>query len=394
MTTIKLAPRFVAVAACLLCAAAVGRLSAAETIEPQASNIRQPFAPAFVVNGAPRERGIAYGKQFKEGIRQFLQQEIYDALGGKLVSKEEMLKYAAACGKETREFCPLVAEEIEGIAEGAGLSFDEIILIHAHEELYHRSKLPEAKHGHCTAVAVSPTDAGDGHTYVGQTWDWMTRLAGVSSVTEWRRDDAPSVLAYGYPGMPMGAGVNSEGIALCWTSGGLALSGKASPRVGVPSYALITHLLAQKDIESVIREAQRDKHAGWFTFVMADGNGNLVNIEGSPQGVEIERSSSHIGRVDYGIPKMIVAKPGKPRTMHARCVQMNKLLDQTAGKNDRKMLERYFTEREHGILAWKSQSNKSIDVMIFDTTGRKAYMTRGPEYGLEWREFAFHDAKK
>jgi hypothetical protein len=91
---------------------------------------------------------------------------------------------------------------------------------------------------------------------------------------------------------------------------------------------------------------------------------------------------------------MIVAKPGKPRTMHARCAQMNKLLDQTAGKNDRKMLERYFTEREHGILGWKSATNKSIDVMIFDTTGRKAYLTRGPEYGLEWREFAFHDAKK
>lgn len=380
--------------ASLIYVSMVGHSAAAETSAPQASNARPPFAPAFVATGAPRERGVAYGKQFKDGIRQFLDQELYKALGGKPSSKEEMLKYAAACGKATREFCPLVADEIEGIAEGAGMSYDEIILIHAHEELYHRSKLPEAKHGHCTAVAVSPIDSGDGHTYVGQTWDWMTRLAGVSSVTEWRRDDAPSVLAYGYPGMPMGAGVNSEGIALCWTSAALAISGKASPRIGVPSYALITHLLAQKDIESVIREAQRDKHAGWFTFVMADGNGNLVNIEGSPQGIEIERSSSHIGRVDYGIPKMIVARPGEPRKMHARCEQMNKLLDQTAGKNDRKMLERYFTEREHGILGWKSATNKSIDVMIFDTTGRKAYLSRGPEYGLEWREFAFQDAKK
>jgi hypothetical protein len=373
----------------LSAAEAIASQATAETVDAQKSEVKPPFSPAFVVSGTARERGVAYGKHFKDGIRAFLEQEIYAALVGKPATKEEMLKFAAACGKVTREVCPMVAEEIEGIAEGAGMTYDEIILIHAHEEIYHRSKLPEAKHGHCTAVAVSPTDSGDGHTYVGQTWDWMTRLAGVSSVIEWRRNEAPSVLAYGYPGMPIGAGLNSEGIALCWTSGGLAKVGKMSPRIGVPAYALITHLLAQKDIESGIREAQRDKHAGWFTFVMADAQGNLVNIEGSPDGVEIQRSTSHIGRADYGTPKMIVAKPGQPRKMHARCEQMNKLLQQTAGKNDRKMLERYFTEQEHGILAWKSPTNKSIDVMIFDTTERKAYFSRGPHYGLEWREFGF-----
>jgi hypothetical protein len=63
------------------------------------------------------------------------------------------------------------------------------------------------------------------------------------------------------------------------------------------------------------------------------------------------------------------------------------------GRNDRKHLERYFTEREHGIVAWKSPANKSIDVMLFDTTARKAYLSRGPEYGLEWREFGFQAAR-
>jgi hypothetical protein len=300
-----------------------------------------------------------------------------------------MLAYANACGNITRELCPLVAEEIEGIADGAGMTYDEIILIHAHEELYHRGKLPSAP-GHCTAVAVSPADSGDGHTYVGQTWDWMTRLAGVSSVIEWQRKDAPSVLAYGYPGMPMGAGMNSNGIALCWTSGGAAKMGQGSPRIGVPSYALIEHLLAQPDVESVIREASRDRHAGWFTFVMADANGNLVNIEGSPQGVEIERSSDHLARVYYGTHKMSESKPGEPANLHPRCAQMYRLLKKSAGKNDRQTLERYLTGREYGIMSWKSPKNKSIDVMIFDTTARKVYVTRGPEYGLEWRDFSFH----
>ena len=57
------------------------------------------------------------------------------------------------------------------------------------------------------------------------------------------------MLAYGFPGMAMGAGLNSDGIALCWTSANLDKKPKQSPRVGVPSYMLIAHLLAQSDVE-------------------------------------------------------------------------------------------------------------------------------------------------
>jgi hypothetical protein len=391
MLSIRICRILACSAICISLSGASATLIAADTAAATPPAAVPAFAPATVISGkSARERGIAYGAHFKDDIRRFLQQEIYEALGSKPTPKDEMLKYAAACRKVIREVCPMVAEEIEGIAEGAGMTDEEIILIHAHEELYHRNKLPEVAEGHCTAVAVSPVDSGDGHTYVGQTWDWMTRLAGVSSVVEWRRDDAPSVLAYGYPGMPMGAGLNSDGIALCWTSGGSPPRvDKAPPRVGVPAYALITHLLAQKDIESVIREANRDKHSGWFTFVIADADGNLVNIEGSPHGVEIERSSDRLARSYYGTHKMTSAKPGQPPQLHPRCAQAYKLLERTPGKNDRKTLERYLTEREYGIMGWKSPKNKTIDVMLFDTAARKAYVSRGPEYGLKWREYGF-----
>jgi hypothetical protein len=279
----------------------------------------------------------------------------------------------------------MVVAECEGMAEGAGISFDEVVLIHLHEEFYHRGKLPYE--GHCTAVAVPPTDTGDGHTYVGQTWDWMTRLGGKSTVTEWKRTDAPSALGYGYPGMPFGAGLNSNGLALCWTSANLGT--KESPRVGVPSYMLIAHFLAQPDLNSVVREAKRDKHAGWFTFVMADGEGNLLNVEGSPKGVAVERPTDRLARAYYGSRQMTAASPDAPAKLHPRCQLMYTLLEQSAGKNNRKTLENYFLSPDDGILSWKNPNNKSIDVMIYDTTARKAYLTRGPEFRLEWREFMF-----
>ena len=116
----------------------------------------QPFAAKQIIAGKPRERGAAYGKQFKDGIAQFLDKEIYGAFIGKPAPKDDMLRYAAACGKDMKEVCPVMHEELEGMAEGSGLKFEELVLITLHEELYHRGVLPKVPH--CTAVAVGPPD--------------------------------------------------------------------------------------------------------------------------------------------------------------------------------------------------------------------------------------------
>jgi len=341
-----------------------------------------PFPAATLIEGKPRERGRAYGAVYREAIRDFLQNEIYSAFIGKPSSKEQLLEYAAACSKVVLEECPKVAEEFQGIAEGAGLSFPEVVLINLHEELYHRTELPPQ--GHCTAVAVAPPDTGNRHTYVGQTWDWMQTVAGKSGVMEWRRPEGVSVLAYGFPGMPMGAGVNSAGIALCWTSASLGKKGQM-PRVGIPSYLFISHLLAQPDLDSVVRESRKNRHAGWFTFVMADGHGNLLNIEGSPDRVVIEPAKERLARVDYGSREMTGVKANERVPLQARCQHMYELLGESRGKNDLVRLQDYFADSRHQINVGKA----TIDMMVFDTTARTAYLSRGSSYQLSWRKFEF-----
>jgi isopenicillin-N N-acyltransferase-like protein len=364
----------------------VGFLGASACLAPALAQPKgdapREFAPARVLAGGPRARGLAYGMQFRGAIRAFLQKEIDAAFVGRPATKEQMLEYAAACGKVVRAECPLIAEEAQGIADGAGLTFDEVVLINLHEEFYHRTDLPVL--GHCTAVAVAPPDTGDKHTYVGQTWDWMQSVAGKSQVTQWRRPDGVSVLAYGFPGMPAGAGLNEEGLALCWTSAALGTKGQ-SPRVGIPSYLLIAHLLAQKDMDSVLREVRNNKHAGWFTFVVADAGGRLVNIEGSPEKVVVEPAKDRLVRVLYGSREMANAKPGQRVPLHPRCQRMYDLLGESAGKNDLARLQGYFADPKYQINVGKD----TIDMMVFDTTARAAYLSRGASYGASWRQFVF-----
>jgi hypothetical protein len=344
------------------------------------------FPAATVIDGTAKDRGRAYGSQFRGAIHDFLNTEIYAAFVGKPATKEQILGYGAACGKLVRAELPLIAEEFQGIAEGAGITFEEVMLINLHEELYHRTPLPG--HGHCTAIAVAAPDTGDGHTYVAQTWDWMQSVAGKSRVIEWRRGESASVLAYGFPGMPMGAGVNSAGIAICWTSARLG-NGSEQPRVGIPSYVLIAHLLAQPDMESVIREAKKNRHAGWFTFVMADGAGNLVNIEGSPEKLVVERAEERLVRVDYGSAEMRSAKPGDVASLHPRCQLMYELLGTSPAKNNLNQLQMYLADPSRKINVGKG----TIDMMVFDTTARTAYLSRGSSYNLSWRKFSFGAGK-
>lgn len=342
--------------------------------------------PIAVITGTPRERGRMYGSRFKDAIHAFLDREIYQAFIQKPSPKNAMLAYAGACGHEVKQFSPEIHEELEGMAEGAELKVEEIVLITLHEELYHRGVLPKVDH--CTAVAVGPPDTSDSNTYVGQTWDWMQSVFGLSSMLHWKRAAGPSVLAYSFPGLWVGAGMNSAGLALCWTSA--SLGDKAlGARVGLPAYVLLAHLLYQESLDAVEQEAKRATNAGWFTFVMADANGGLCNVEGSPKELVVERSTGHVARVGFGSRGMTETAAGAKVARHARCGKMYSLLGDASGKITRQTMQHFFEEPSCAI----SVGRGTIDMMVYNTTQREAWLSRGPSYGTDWKRFTFDDAK-
>jgi isopenicillin-N N-acyltransferase-like protein len=152
--------------------------------------------------GKPAERGRRYGARVKGAIARFLEREIYSAFVGKPATKDELLRYADGCAKAIAKYSPVVFAEMEGMAEGSGLTLADFVLLSLHEELYHKGAIPSVEHCH-VAAAGPPTTTGD--TFVGQTWDWMESVFGLSQMLLWKRDEGPDVLAYGYPGMWIGA---------------------------------------------------------------------------------------------------------------------------------------------------------------------------------------------
>lgn len=342
----------------------------------------QPFGEATVITGTALERGRQYGKLFADGIKEFLHREIYAALIGKSAMKEDALRYAGACWKVIQSECPVIADEMAGMAEGTGLRIEEHVLLTLHEELYHRGVLPPVPH--CTAVAVGKPETRGDTAFVGQTWDWMPSVAGMSTMLEWRRSDGPSLLAYAFPGLWVGAGMNSNGLALCWTSADLGKPGQ-SPRIGLPSYVILAHLLYQENLDAVREAAQRNRHAGWFTFVMADSTGRLMNIEGSPDGIEVVEARGHVIRIGFGTHKMSKTPAKDVVKVHPRCTKMDGLLTKSAGQVDLATMQQSFADPARGICVGKN----TIDMMVFDTTHRTAHLSRGAEYGVAWKDYKF-----
>ncbi|NUQ64562.1 MAG: hypothetical protein HUU20_19015, partial [Pirellulales bacterium] len=186
-----------------------------------------------------------------------------------------------------------------------------------------------------------------------------------------------------YPGLWAGAGLNSAGVALCWTSApGLGIPG---PAVGIPAYLLIAHMLYQSSLEEAIEAARQAPQAGWFTFVLADGDGHLANVEGSPRKLAVERTSGSLARVYYGTREMTGTPPDQPVPRHPQCQRMVDLVKQSEGKIDRRGVEAFYADHESTIC----KHFNTLDVMIFDTTARKVHITRGPGCLARWQEFGF-----
>ena len=185
------------------------------------------------IEGKPRDRGRQYGKHFHDGIRVFLDKEILRPFVGKPSTKDDMLRYAGACGQEVQEVhARSFTTSWRASPKDPALRLEETGPHHlargvvsqggaAEGPALHRGRRRPAGHGRRAASSARP---GTG---------WRPSSACPACWTG-SGPEGPSLLAYAFPGLWAGAGLNSAGLALCWTSAALGEKGQGA-RVGIPS---------------------------------------------------------------------------------------------------------------------------------------------------------------
>lgn len=239
--------------------------------------------PHVRVEGGPRERGRQYGEQTRERVRLSLEAyaEVFAHYAGwdwKTVTSEARRFEPAIAGYDER-----YVEELRGIAEGADVPFEDVLALNVRTEVMFSAKARQAAAvsgtHECSAFAILPSASADGHTLVGQNWDWLLHSFDTVVVLEARQDERPDFVTVVEAGLLAKTGFNSSGI-------GLATNALVTDRdVGepeIPFHVVLRAILDAETISDALVAIQRRRRSSSANYLVAHDDGIAIDVEAAP----------------------------------------------------------------------------------------------------------------
>jgi len=240
----------------------------------------EPF-PLIEISGPPRERGRQYGQKaagrIKKGTTHYfaqLKELSLDAKGVAALVRDYLPVIEA--------FEPSYIEEMRGIAEGADVPFEDIVLLNARTEIIKlanpairaRLKTPEDPDG-CTGVVVLPQATTDGRLIHAQNWDWKRECAETAVVLKVRRDDGPDLMTFTEAGALGRCGFNAVGIAI---TANYLESDRDYRQVGVPLALIRRKVLENEHLALAMRAVYCTKKSAANNMIVSHAGGGLPSM--------------------------------------------------------------------------------------------------------------------
>jgi isopenicillin-N N-acyltransferase-like protein len=241
-----------------------------------------PF-PLIEVAGPPRERGRQYGRAAAGRIR--LGVEHYTAqLGAAAFTWPAVRELVHRYLPTIEAFEPAYVEEMCGIAEGAGLEFEAIVLLNARTEVLKSAQRRQAaavepERDGCTGVVVLP-EASLGRTVIhAQNWDWKVECAETAVVLRILRDDGPDLLTFTEAGGLARSGLNAAGIAI---TANYLESDRDYRQVGVPLALIRRKVLESEHIALAMRAVYVTPKSAANNMIVSHAGGIAIDFECAP----------------------------------------------------------------------------------------------------------------
>ncbi|OKI29225.1 hypothetical protein A6A07_23920 [Streptomyces sp. CB03911] len=240
---------------------------------------RPDHRPHVATDGPdPRSRGRSRGLQLATGLHKAL--AAYDrlfTLGGirPATVREDAERALDAVGA----YRPGLREQIEGLADGAGVEPWQVAALNARTEILARSRAVPP--GECSTVVQRLRTPSGGSTHVGaQTWDWHVELG-----SSWHTVDSAGA-THRYVGITEHGilakiGVNSAGLALHFN----ILGHREDRAGGIPMHVLAALVLEEAGSTEHAREILREAPVTSSGSFMLFDERSAVLLDLSPVGV-------------------------------------------------------------------------------------------------------------
>ncbi len=235
--------------------------------------------------GSPRERGAAQGRAAREKIAWLVAtyREAFRRPDGKWpegLDPEARRRTADRLAEEARRVYPEGVAEIEGIAQGAGLAFEDVFELNVVFEL---GRSPSA----CSVYGFADRS---GRVHMGKSDDLGEAELGSNAVHRAAPSGALRSVQMHFVGtIWTTSSVNEAGFCLGMTG----LSGRVVNRGGIPHLFLL-HALAERC--RTVREAEEmcaafEVRSGGMSVLMGDATGDLAVLEKHAGGQAVRRPS-------------------------------------------------------------------------------------------------------
>jgi isopenicillin-N N-acyltransferase-like protein len=332
--------------------------------------------PVLELRGGPAERGRAYGNAAARQIR--AARDFY--LSTWSLPPGDLVARVRSFLPSLERFDPDLVDELRGIAEGSGCSFEEILAINARNEIMFGG--PQAREG-CTVMAARPPATEDGYVYLAQNWDWRPDLGGTGVVLRILAPGNPAMLTFVDAGRLAMHGLNEAGLGVC---GNYLETSTHAGRPGIPIPFLRRRLLQCERVAPAVRLLEAAPRATSSNYLVADESGDIVDCEATPErvyrGAAEDGLLVHTNHFRYAAPPIedagLIRAPDSAR----RAERAEALLRRCSGQVGAAVLKRVLSDHDgypasicrHGDDGPRWQTLASH---VMDLTSRTLYLTAG-----------------
>ncbi len=342
----------------------------------------QPI-PIVHVKGSHLQMGQQIGEAMRDQVQLSVENarrlidETYDTFEldwkGALIQAKKYLPFA-------QERYPQYVDEMLGMAQGAGVSADDLAVLNAMEavtmDALHLTK--------CTSMAVSEERTADGHVLAAHNEDWLPEDEANVYLIHAEPEKDPPFLAMTYGGLLPNIGINAYGIAQFCDS-----VHPTDSRIGLPRIFVSRAVLSAANPETAIRYMLVSQRAAGYNHLLVHESGELYSIEVSARRFAIHYGENgqivHTNHFLDSKMQQIEDEPDELIATRVRYFRTQRLLAQTPRHTIRTLqaIQRDHLNFPNAICNHSSDHHdplvreKTINAMVIDVTARAIHIAWG-----------------
>lgn len=244
--------------------------------------IAQPF-PLISVSGDAYTRGHQHGVQASGLIRRNVDYYLDLWRTYSKLERDSVLDQASEFIPAIERYDADIMEEMRGLADGAGLSLEEVVALNArYEFVWAVVGVGQAVGGECTALAAAPKATSSRHTLIGQNWDYKPRVRDQCILLKIEQGDKPDILMHTEAGVIGQKGMNSAGMGLCVNA---LVSDRDGFEPKTPFFVTCRRVLNSERLGDAVGAVLAAERAASGNFLIAHAEGEIIDLEAAPSDV-------------------------------------------------------------------------------------------------------------